>query len=227
MPRSKKYLTALKLVDSKKLYSPEEAIELVKKTSITKFDATVEIHCCLGINPNKNEQQVRGSIVLPHGIGKTKIVAAFVEPGREKEAKEAGADIVGGEELINKISSEEKIDFDIAVATPAMMPKLAKVAKILGPKGLMPNPKDGTVNADIKKAIEEIKKGKIIFKNDEGGNVHLVLGKVSFETQKLLDNFFAFLETLKKLKPPGVKGTFIKGITLSSTMGPPVKVLVP
>lgn len=226
MPKSKKYQAALKLIDPQKLYSPEEAIEFVKKTSTVKFDASVEVHARLGIDPEKGEQQVRGTVVLPHGSGKTKKVAVFVEAGKENEAKEAGADIVGGEEFINEIASGDKINFEIVVATPAMMPKLAKVAKILGPKGLMPNPKDGTVASDVKKTVAELKKGKIVFKNDRGGNVHIAIGKVSFDSAKLLENLRAFLEVLKKSKPSSSKGVFIQSLTVASTMGPAIRVIV-
>lgn len=224
--RSKKYQETAKLVDQKKLYTIEEAIDLVKKTSKTKFDATIEVHFHLGINPEKGEQQVRGVLSLPHSAGKAKIIAAFVEAGREAEAKEAGATLVGGEELIAEIAKSGKCDFEVAVATPAIMPKLAKVAKILGPRGLMPNPKNETVGLDIKKIISELKKGKTVFKNDLGGNIHIVIGKVSSEKEKLLENFRVMLETVKRTKPPTSKGIFLQSITLASSMGPGIPVQV-
>lgn len=220
----KKYQEIKKIIDSQKTYTVEEAIDLIKKVSKEKFDAGVEIHLKLGIDPTKGEQQVRGTIVLPWSIGKTKKVAAFVEPNKEKEAKEAGADIVGGEELIKEIKSSEKINFDVAVATPGMMPKLAQIAKILGPKGLMPNPKNDTVGLDVKKMIEELKKGKITFKNDDTGNIHQLIGKVSFEKSKLLENLNAFVEAVRRAKPPSAKGVYIKNAVLCSTMGPGIKV---
>lgn len=209
-----------------KLYSPSEALELAKKSSKTKFDATIEAHCKLGIDPAKSDQSVRGTVSFPHGTGKTKRIAAFVDASAESAAQEAGADIVGSERLIDEIASSSKIDFDVAIATPAMMPKLAKIAKILGPKGLMPNPKSDTVTTDVRKTIAELKRGKITFKNDDTGNVHVSLGKVSFDTQKLLDNFTAFLEVLRRSKPSSSKGVFIKSCTVSSTMGPGIRVTV-
>jgi len=208
------------------VYSVAEAIELVKKTSTVKFDASVEVHVKLGIDPKKTEQQIRSTVVLPHGTGKTKTVAAFVGPNDEKAAKEAGADFVYGEEDIKKIKDTGKIEFEIAVATPEMMPKLAIVARVLGPKGLMPNPKTGTVDKNVKKMVEEIKKGKAAFKNDDGSNIHQVIGKVSFDAKKLEENLAAFMDAIKKVKPQGSKGTYIKGLFLTSSMGPSVKVVV-
>lgn len=213
-------------IDSKKRYSVEEAAELVKQTSGVKFDATIELHLNLGINPKKGEEQVRGTLVLPHAFGKSKKVAAFVESGKEDEARSAGADLVGGEELIAEIAKTSKIDFEVAVATPAMMPKLAKIAKILGPKGLMPNPKTETVGPNIKKMIGELKKGKIAFKNDDGGNIHLAVGKASFPKEKLLENLRLALETIKKAKPASSKGTYLENVVLTSTMGPAIKLAV-
>ena len=220
----KKYTEAAKLVDSKKVYSIEEAAELVKKTSTAKFDATVEVHVGLGIDAKKSDQSVRGTVSLPHGSGKVKKVMAFVSSGKEKEAKDAGADIIGGEESINEIAKTGKFDFDIAVATPDMMPKLAKVAKILGPKGLMPNPKTETVSTNVTKMISELKKGKIAFKNDDGAIVHTVIGKVSFDAAKLKENYEALMEALKKVKPSNSKGIFIKYAIVASTMGPGIRV---
>lgn len=226
MPHGKKYLEAKKLVDAKKSYALEDAVELVKKTNPAKFDASIEFHIRLGIDPTKGEQQVRGTVALPHGTGKTKKVAAFVSPDKEKDAKDAGADLVGGEELIAEIAKTEKIGFDVAVATPDMMPKLAKVAKILGPKGLMPNPKSETVGTNVKKMVEELKKGKIAFKNDDSGNVHVVIGKVSAESSKLLENLNTVLEAIKRVKPASAKGIFIQNAALASSMGPAIRIQI-
>ncbi len=223
MPHGKRYVGLKKLVDPKKLYAPEEGIELVKKTSATKFDATIEVHLNLGIDVKKGEQQVRATILFPHSTGKTKKVAAFVSGEKQREAKEAGADLVGAEELIEEIGKTGKVDFDIAVASPDMMAKLSKIAKILGPIGLMPNPKTDTVGPNIKKMVEEIKKGKAAFKNDTTGNIHLVIGKTSLETAKLLENLTALMEAVKKNKPASSKGTYLKSVTLASTMGPGVR----
>lgn len=222
----KKYAAAEKLVDAKKLYSLEEAVELVKKTATTKFDGSVEVHCILGIDPSKNEQQVRVTVALPHGTGKTKKVAAFVDAVHEKEAEAAGADIVATEQTIAEIASSGKINFDIAIAVPAMMPKLAKIAKILGPKGLMPNPKSETVTTDLKKTVSELKKGKLTFKNDDTGNVHLAIGKISFEPVKLVENLKTVMDALRRSKPASSKGIFLKGCSISSTMGPAIHVSI-
>lgn len=208
------------------LYSPQEALDLCKKTSKTKFDASVEIHCNLGIDTKKSDQQVRGTVSFPHGTGKTKRIAAFVDSANEKAAEEAGADIVGNERLIDEIASSGKINFDIAIAVPSMMPKLAKIAKILGPKGLMPNPKSETVTTDVKKTIAELKKGKATFKSDDTGNAHLAIGKVSMDVQKLLENFQAFIDVLRRSKPSSSKGVFIKSITISSSMGAGIRVAI-
>ncbi|OGL66193.1 50S ribosomal protein L1 [Candidatus Uhrbacteria bacterium RIFCSPLOWO2_01_FULL_47_24] len=222
----KKYQEAVKLVDAKKLYSPSEALELAKKTSTVKFDASIEVHCHLGIDPAKSDQAVRATLTFPHGTGKSKRIAAFVDAANEKAAEEAGADIVGGDRLIDEIASSGKIDFDVAIATPPIMAKLAKVAKVLGPKGLMPNPKSETVTTDVKKTIAELKRGKVTFKNDDTGNVHQVLGKVSFDTQKLLENFQTLLEALRKAKPSSSKGIYLQSCTISASMGPAIKVSI-
>ncbi len=211
-------------VDKNKSYSLEEAVKLLNETAGVKFDATVEIHANLGINTKKTEQQIRATVTLPHGTGKTKTVAAFVAPDKEKEAKEAGADFIFGEEEIKKIKDTGKIPFEIAITTPDMMPKLASIAKVLGPKGLMPNPKTETVGPNIKKMIEELKKGKITFKNDDTGNVHQAVGKLSFGEEKLKENITIFLEALKKAKPATAKGTFLKNVILCSAMGPAIKI---
>ncbi len=225
MPRSKRYAALKSEIDPKKSYSPEEAVALVKKTATTTFDSTVEVHVRLGIDPKKSDQQVRSTVTLPHGIGKAKKVAVFVaSQEKEKEAREAGADIVGGEELIAEIAKTGKYAFEVAVATPDMMPKMAKVAKVLGPKGLMPSPKNETVTTNIKKTVEELHKGKTAFKADDTGNVHQVLGKASFDAVKILENFNAFMEALRRAKPPSAKGSYVVSVTLTSTMGPGVKV---
>lgn len=224
MPRSKRYNELKKLIDPKKLYSPSEAFELVKKTSTTKFDGAVEVHMNLGIDVKKSEQTVRSTIVMPHSIGKVKRVAAFVPGDKEKDAKDAGAEIVGGEELINEIAKSGKVDFDVAVATPDMMPKMAKVAKILGPKGLMPNPKTDTVGANVKKMVEELKKGKVTIKNDATGNIHQVIGKSTLDDNKLMENFSAVVEAIRRAKPASAKGTFINKLVITSTMGPAINV---
>ncbi len=211
-------------IDKTKTYSLVEAIKLIKETSNVKFDSSVEAHIRLGIDPSKSDQQIRATVSLPHGNGKTKSIGAFVGSNDEKAAKEAGADFIYGEEEIKKLKDTGKIEFDIAVATPEMMPKLAVVAKILGPKGLMPNPKTDTVNTDVKKMIGELKKGKIAFKNDDGANVHASVGKASFSEEQLKENIVAFVDTIKKLKPSGSKGTYLKALYLTSSMGPSVKV---
>ncbi len=221
--RSKRYNKSKAEIDAKKTYSLAEAMELVKKTANVKFDATVELHFKLGIDPKKGEEQVRGTMVLPNAFGKSKKIIAFVDSNQEKDAKDAGADIVGGEEIIAEIAKSGKIDFEVAVATPSMMPKLAKIARILGPKGLMPNPKTETVSANIKKIIEELKRGKIAYKNDDGGNIHLAVGKISFENDKLIANAQTAIDAIKKNKPASSKGTYIKTLGLNATMGPSIK----
>lgn len=213
-------------VDKEKVYNLEEAIAVVKDTSNVKFDASVEIHARLGIDPKKSDQQIRATVTLPHGTGKTKRIAAFVGPNDEKAAKDAGADLVLGEEEIKTIKDTGKIDFDIAVATPEMMPKLAVAARVLGPKGLMPNPKTDTVDKDVAKMVDALKKGKAAFKNDDTANIHQIVGKVSFDNAKLAENITTFLDALKKAKPAGTKGAFIKSLYLTSAMGPSVKVAI-
>lgn len=224
--RSKRYTASKKMIDTKKAYSVAEAIALVKETASVKFDATIELHCKLGIDVKQSDQNIRGTISLPHAVGKSRRVAAFVEPDKEAEAKAAGADLVGGEEMIAEIVSKGKIDFDVAVATPGMMPKLAKAAKILGPRGLMPNPKTDTVGAQIGKIIAEQKAGKLTFKNDDTGNVHIAVGKVSFDSNNITENVTAILDLMRRLKPNSAKGIYFKTCVLTSTMGPAIHVQV-
>ena len=220
---SKRMAALAAKVDKKKVYAIDEAVKLLKETSGVKFDASVEIHANLGIDPKKGEQQIRATATLPHGTGKNKKLAAFVAPEKEKEAKDAGADVVYGEEDIKKIKDTGKIDFEIAVTTPDMMPKLAAIAKVLGPKSLMPNPKTETVSPNLKKMIEELKKGKITFKNDDTSNIHQIVGKASFSEAQLKENITAFLEALKKAKPSTAKGTYIKSLSVCTTMGPAIR----
>ena len=226
MPRSKNYLKLKSLIEPGKTFTLEEAIELVKKTSSKKFDASIEIHGKLGIDPKHSDQQIRTTFILPHGIGKTVKIAVFADLEKQKEAKEAGAHIVGGEELIEEIKKTEKCDFEIAIATPDMMKKMGVIAKILGPKGLMPSPKNETITTDMKKTINELQKGKITIKNDEFSNIHQVIGKASFESNMLFDNAKAFIDTLKNAKPGSSKGTFIKKLVITSTMGPAIPLQV-
>lgn len=211
-------------VDKTKTYTAEEAINLAKQTANTKFVGSIEIHVRTNIDSKKTEQQIRGSASLPNGTGKTKKIAAFVTEAKEKEAKEAGASIVGGEDLIKQIKETGKTDFDVAIAEPAMMPKLAQIAKILGTRGLMPNPKTGTVSDNIPATIKEIAGGRVNFKNDDSGIIHTTIGKTSFETDKLLENFKALYQAITASKPTALKGTFITSIYLNSTMGPGIKV---
>lgn len=214
-------------LDKTKVYTLEEAVALTKKLSKCKFDASVEVHFRLGIDPRKGDQQIRSAVSLPHGTGKSVRVCAFVSPENEAAAKAAGADIVGGDDLIAQIKETEKTDFEVAVAEVKMMRNLAQIAKILGTRGLMPSPKNETVTPDPAKAIAELKKGKISFKNDDTSNVHVAVGKISFEDAKLVDNINTMIATIKKLKPAKAKGVYIRNISLSSTMGPGIKVQVP
>jgi len=221
MQRGKKYKAVAEKIDSNRVYPIAEAVKIIKENPIAKFDESVEIHIKTNIDPKKGEQQVRGTVVLPHGTGKTKKIAVVTSTQAE-QAKKAGADIVGGEEIIEKLA--KKINFDILVATPEMMPKLAKVAKILGPKGLMPNPKSETVTNKIAETVAALKKGKAAFKNDDTGNIHQVVGKVSFTEGQLQENIQIFLTNLEKSKPAGLKGKFISGVTVCSTMGKGIKI---
>ena len=220
----KKYVEASSKVDKTKVYDLAEAIELVKTTSITKFDSSVEVAMNLNIDTKKSDQQLRGSIVLPNGTGKSKKILVLAKGAAATEAKEAGADFVGDQDLIDKISNENWFDYDVILATPEMMPALGKIGKILGPKGLMPNPKTGTVTTDVKKAVEETKKGKVEYRTDTFGNVHAIFGKASFDDAKLAENLKSFVEVILKAKPQTVKGNYVKNISISSTMGPGIKI---
>jgi len=222
--RGKKYLESLKLIDREKLYDPKEAVEILQQTAKAKFDETVEVAVRLGVDPRHADQQVRATVVLPHGTGKTRRVLVFAKGEKAREAENAGADYVGAEDLIEKIQKENWFEFDVAVATPDMMGMVGRLGKLLGPKGLMPNPKAGTVTFDVEKAIKEIKAGKIEFRVDKTSIVHAPIGKVSFGTEKILDNFKAFMEAVIKAKPAAAKGQYIKNVAISSTMGPGIKV---
>ncbi|AUB31101.1 50S ribosomal protein L1 [Spiroplasma floricola] len=222
---SKKLKVANEKVDKTKLYPIAEAIKLAKETSITKFDSTVEIAFNLNVDPRHADQQIRGAIVMPGGTGKTQRVLVLTKT-KVKEAEEAKADFIGAEDLIQKIAKENWFDFDVIVATPEMMAELGKIGKVLGPKGLMPNPKTGTVTMDVAKALDEIKKGKVEYRTDKEGNVHSILGKVSFKEDNLMKNYSALLDVIRKAKPAAVKGTYIKNISVSTTMGPGIKVLI-
>ncbi len=224
--RSKRYKAAKAAVTPGKAYEPKEAVDIIKAEPAAKFDASVEVHLHLGVDVKQANQQVRGSVVLPNGIGKTKRVAVFCAEDKQKAAKAAGATLVGGEELIKEIQTTGKCDFDVAVATPDMMKLLAPIAKILGQKGLMPNPKTETITPDVAKAVENLNKGKVSFKADDTGNVHQMIGKLSFEAAKLLENLTTFIEAVKRAKPSGAKGTYVMSATLTTTMGPAVKVHV-
>jgi large subunit ribosomal protein L1 len=223
MKHGKKYKAIAEKIDRNKLYSSQEALQIVKEGKIAKFDESVEIHIKLGIDPKKGDQQVRAAVVLPHGIGKAKKIAV-VTSAKAKEAQEAGADIIGAEDLIEKIKNGKMNNFDILVASPEMMPKLAQVAKILGPRGLMPSPKTETVTDKIKETVEMLKKGKFSFKNDSAAVIHQVIGKISFDAQKLQENYAAFIDAVNKAKPAGFKGKYLLSISVCSTMGPGVKI---
>ncbi len=220
MKRGKKYLEAAKLVDSTKLYTVEEAVALVKKTSTTKFDASIDVSFNLNVDPKQADQQVRGTLVLPNGNGKTKKVLAITD--KVEEAKSAGADFVGGKEMLEKIQKDNWFEFDVIVATPNMMGEIGKYARLLGPKGLMPNPKAGTVGPDISKAINEIKAGKVEYRVDKEGNMHVSIAKVSFDEKKVVENLNALTEAIIKARPAAIKGTYVKNAVLSTTMGPSV-----
>lgn len=227
MKQGKKYRGAAVKIEAEKTYTLGDAVGFMKENQVAKFDESVEVHVRLAIDPKKNDQQVRATFVLPHGVGKAKKVAV-VTTTKAAEAEAAGAELVGGEDIVEDIKSGKTVPgvaFDVLVATPEMMPKLAQVAKILGPKGLMPNPKNETVTAKVKETVEALKKGsKVSFKNDDSGNAHQVVGKLSFEAAKLEENIKAFLDALKKAKPEAVKGKFIAGVSVCSTMGPGLRI---
>ena len=221
----KKYRAALEQVDSAKVYDYKEAIALAKKISTTKFDSSMEASFVLNVDPRQAEQNIRGAMVLPNGTGKTQRVLVITQGAKEEEAKAAGADFVGGADMIQQIQGGW-FDFDIIVATPDMMGQLGKLGKLLGPKGLMPNPKTGTVTMDVAKAIDEIKKGKVEYRVDKDGNINVLFGKVSFTEEALVENFKALYDRILKARPVTVKGTYLKGVTVSTTMGPGIKVTV-
>jgi large subunit ribosomal protein L1 len=221
MKRSKKYRATAELIDNSKIYTVEEAVALVKKTNVVKFDATVDLSFRLGIDPKKADQQVRGTIVLPHGNGKTKVVLAITD--KTEEALAAGADFAGGKEMLEKIQKENWFGFDALVATPNMMGEIGKLGRVLGPKGLMPNPKTGTVSPDIAKAVKDIKAGKVEYRVDKEANMHVSIGRVSFDENKLVDNVNALVEAVVKAKPAACKGTYIKNAVIHTTMGPSIK----
>lgn len=226
MKRGKKYIEAAKLVDRAAAYGKDEAMELVKKTSVAKFDETVEVHIRTGCDGRHAEQQIRGAVALPHGTGKSVRVLVFAKGDKINEAEAAGAEFVGGEELIPKIQNEGWFDFDVVVATPDMMGVVGRLGRVLGPKGLMPNPKAGTVTMDVAKAVTEIKAGKIEYRLDKSNIIHVPIGKASFSEEQLADNFQALIDAIMKAKPATLKGQYIKSITVASTMGPGVKVSV-
>lgn len=222
---SKNYQKVSQMFDKTKIYSIDEAVSLVKKTSITKFDATVELVFLLNVDPRHADQQLRGALVLPAGTGKKQRILVLTN-SMNQVAIDNKADFVGGKDLIEKIQKENWFDFDVIIATPDIMAELGKIGKILGPKGLMPNPKTGTVTTDVQKAIAEIRKGKIEYRVDKQGNVHVIIGKVSFSEEQLKENYQAIYETLRKVRPTAVKGAYVKNISISTTMGPAIKVAI-
>ena len=224
MKRGKKYNEALSKIDKTKVYTIEEAVSLLKSLKVAKFDETVELALRLNIDTKKADQQLRGATVLPNGIGKTKKVLVIAKGAKATEAKEAGADYVGDMDMIEKIEKENWFDFDTMIATPDMMPALGKIGRVLGPRGLMPNPKTGTVTMDVKKAVEDVKKGRVEYRADSYGNVAVLVGKVSFDDAKLVENIKSFVSLIQKLKPSTVKGKYILNISISSTMSPGIKV---
>ena len=224
MKKGRKYTEACKKVDKNASYTKEEAVKLVKETSITKFDSSVEVAIKLNLDTKKADQQLRGAFVLPNGSGKTKKVLVIAKNAFADQAREAGADYVGDVDMLEKIEKENWFDFDTLIATPDMMPQLGKLGKVLGPKGLMPNPKTGTVTTDVKKAVEDVKSGRIEYRTDGFGNIHAIIGKVSFDEEKLLQNLNAFVAMIAKTKPSVVKGAYIQNISISSTMGPGIKI---
>ena len=226
MKKGKKYLEAVSKVDKTRVYTLDEAVKLVKETSVSKFDGSVEIAMRLNLDTRKSDQQLRGAIVLPNGTGKEKKVLVIAKGDNAKAAKEAGADYVGDTDMLEKIEKENWLDFDVMIATPDMMPLLGKLGKVLGPKGLMPNPKTGTVTTDVKKAVSDVKKGRVEYKTDSYGNVHALVGKASFTEEALAENFKALYDVILRARPAAVKGAYMKSVTLSTTMGPAVKVTI-
>ena len=224
MKRGKKYLEAASKIEKGKAYAIEEAVSLLKETKVAKFDESVELVLRLNLDTKKADQQLRGATVLPNGIGKTKKVLVIARGVKATEAKEAGADYVGDMDMIEKIANENWFDFDTMIATPDMMPALGKIGRVLGPKGLMPNPKTGTVTMDVKKAIEDVKKGRVEYRTDSYGNVAVLVGKVSFDNEKLVENIKSFVGLINKTKPSAVKGKYMLNISVSTTMGPGIKV---
>lgn len=221
--KGKRYQEAAALIEKGKAYPIDEAVALVKKTSNVKFDASVDVVFKLGVDPRHADQQLRGAVVLPHGTGKTKKVLVVTQGAKAEEAKAAGADVVGGKEILEEIK-KGWLDFEVMIATPDMMAELGKLGRILGPKGLMPNPKTGTVTMDVAKAVKETKAGKVTYRTDKDGNVHMPIGRVSFDDEKLVENFKTVNELLVKIKPSSAKGTYMKNVVISTTMGPSVKV---
>ena len=224
MRRSKKYTEAVSKIEKGKVYSKEEAVKLVKETSTSKFDGSIEIAMRLNLDTKKADQQLRGAIVLPKGTGKTQRVLVVARGPKAQEARDAGADYVGDTDILEKIEKENWFEFDTMIATPDMMPALGKIGRVLGPKGLMPNPKTGTVTMDIKKAVEEVKAGRVEYRTDSFGNIHGVIGKASFSDEDLLENLNAFVAQILRIKPASVKGDYVKNISISSTMGPGIKI---
>ena len=224
MKKGRKYEEACKKVDKGKAYTKEEAVKLVKETAVSKFTSSVELAVRLNLDTKKADQQLRGAIVLPNGTGKTKKVLVVARGEQAKKAVEAGADFVGDTDMLEKIEKENWFGFDTLIATPDMMPALGKLGKVLGPKGLMPNPKTGTVTTDVKKAVQDVKSGRVEYRTDSFGNIHALIGKVSFDEDKLLQNLSAFVGMIAKTKPSVVKGTYIQNISISSTMGPGIKI---
>ena len=224
MKRGKKYIEAAKVIDRGNLYDKEEAVSLVKKTAVAKFDETIEAHIRTGCDGRHADQQIRGAVVLPHGTGKKTRILVFAKDAKAEEAKAAGADYVGADELIPKIQNENWFEFDVVVATPDMMGVVGRLGRVLGPKGLMPNPKAGTVTMDVAKAVQEIKAGKIEYRLDKTNIIHVPVGKASFTEEQLADNFQTLIDAINKAKPAAVKGQFLKSVTLTSTMGPGVKI---
>ena len=225
MKRGKNYVAASEKIEKGKAYTKEEAVKLVKETSTSKFDGTVEVAVRLNLDTKKADQQLRGAIVLPHGTGKTKRVLVVAKGENATKAKEAGADYVGDNDILEKIEKENWFEFDVMIATPDMMPALGKIGKVLGPKGLMPNPKTGTVTTDVVKAINDVKAGRVEYRTDSFGNVHGIIGKASFTEEQLAENLDAFMATIIKAKPATVKGDYIKNIAITTTMGPGIKIL--